>query len=65
MLHCFAATPVLVAQELLVLFSHTLDKIATEHNLDTELSFYIPALSTLMCPPTFFTSRDIIKLILG
>jgi hypothetical protein len=35
------------------------------HNLDSELNFYIPVLSTSMCPPIVITTRDTIKLILG
>lgn len=63
--YCPAAIPVLAAQYSLVLFSRILDFKNADQNLDTALSFYIPFLNTLMCPPTVIIIRDTIDIILG
>jgi hypothetical protein len=47
MLHCFAETAALVTQELLVLFAHArLQERDPGHNMENELNFHIPVLST-------------------
>ena len=65
MMHCTTAVPVMAAQSSLVLFSRILDFKNADQNLDTALSFYIPVLNTLMCPPTVIITRDTVDIILG
>ena len=65
MMHCPTAVPVMAAQSSLVLFSRILDFKNADQNLDTALSFYIPVLNTLMCPPTIVIIRDTVDIILG